>query len=240
MSQIDLSSPVGEIVAQRPQLSRVFEKLQIDYCCHGGTSLRDACLQQQLDPRDVVTQLETQNVPSDENRDWSTAPLTELCDHIEATHHAYLRRELPRLDLLVTKVVNAHADRHPKLHTLRAVFQSLQAELFPHMMKEEQILFPAIRQLEAATQQVSLPFGTVQNPIRMMEHEHDVAGTALSQLHNLTSGYQVPEDACNSYRAMIDGLQDLEIDLHQHIHKENNILFPRSAVREEQLGQETV
>jgi len=236
MSQFHLTSPVGEIVAERPELSRVFEDLQIDFCCHGAISLGDACQQRQLDPQEVVAKLEFQGVPAVENRDWSTASLTELCDHIEATHHAYLRQELPRLEQLIEKVVEAHADRHPKLRELRAAFLALQAELLPHMMKEEQILFPAIRQLEAASQPVSLPFGTVQNPIRMMEHEHDAAGTALCQLHNLTGGYQAPADACNAYRAMIDGLQSLEIDLHLHIHKENNILFPRSKVCEQALG----
>lgn len=235
MSQIDLASPVGELVAERPELSRVFEDLQIDYCCHGGISLSDACQQRQLDPQAVVTKLEAQVATVDDDRDWSTASLTELCDHIEATHHAYLRHELPRLDQVIKKVVNAHADRHPKLRDVLAVFQALQAEIFPHMMKEEQILFPAIRQLDAASHAVSLPFGTVRNPIRMMEQEHDVVGTALSQLHNLTRGYQVPADGCNTYRVMIDGLQNLELDLHQHIHKENNILFPRSRDREEAL-----
>jgi regulator of cell morphogenesis and NO signaling len=236
MSQIDLSSSVGVIVTQHPELSRVFEDLQIDYCCHGGISLNDACQQRQLDPQKVVEKLETHGVAAKENRDWSTASLTDLCDHIEATHHAFLRQELPRLEKMIEKVADAHADRHPELRSVGVAFQALQAELMPHMMKEEQILFPAIRQLEAATQPVSLPFGTVQNPIRMMEHEHDIAGTVLSQLHDLTGGYQIPKDACNTYRAMIDGLENLALDLHEHIHKENNILFPRSKVCEEKLG----
>lgn len=236
MSQNDLTRSVGQLVAERPALSRVFEELKIDYCCHGSNTLQEACELQDLDPNEVLTKLEPADGSTLESRDWQTAPLTELCDHIELTHHAYLRTELPRLEKLIAKVTDAHVDQHPELFKVQGVFQSLQAELVPHMMKEEQILFPAIRLLESSRQPVQLPFGTVRNPIRMMEHEHDVAGNALSQLRSLTSNYTLPEGVCNSYRAMLDGLRELELDLHQHIHKENNILFPRAAQREAALS----
>ena len=159
-----------------------------------------------------------------------------MCDHIEATHHALLRQELPRLKGLIDKVAAAHGDSHPELGELRQVFAALQAELEPHMFKEEQILFPAIRQLEQAAQQPNFPFGTVANPIRMMEHEHDTAGSALAKIRELTHHFQPPDDACNTYRVMLEALHALEQDMHQHIHKENNILFPRSQQLEASLG----
>ena len=158
--------------------------------------------------------------------------MTELCDHIEQTHHAYLRTELPRLGQMIDKVVNAHGASHPKLHEVQRVFAALCAELEPHMFKEERILFPAIRQLEQSAATPSFPFGTVANPINVMEHEHDNAGAALSELRTLTADYVPPDDACNTYRAMLDGLRELETNMHQHVHKENNILFPRAIEHE--------
>jgi regulator of cell morphogenesis and NO signaling len=129
---------------------------------------------------------------------------------------------------MVAKVVEAHGENHPELATVKEVFGSLKAELEPHMFKEEQVLFPAIRQLEQSADDPSFPFGTVANPIRMMEQEHDDAGYALSRLHTLTRDYKVPEGACNTYRAMLAGLRHLERDMHRHVHKENSILFPRA------------
>jgi regulator of cell morphogenesis and NO signaling len=164
----------------------------------------------------------------DPQRDWLNASLTELCDHIEQTHHEYLRAELPRLTAIIAKVADVHSQAHTELRELNEAFAALRAELQPHMQKEEQVLFPAIRQLEAADGEASFPFGSVANPIRMMEHEHDNAGDGLSRIRKITNDFAVPADACNTYLAMLDGLRELETDLHQHIHKENNILFPRS------------
>lgn len=237
MLEVDRNTPVGTLVAKDPSYARVFEELQIDYCCHGSTPLATACEQRQLDPEQVLRRLQGSGGSPPNTRNWAAAPLTELCDHIEQTHHAYLRKELPRLEQLIAKVAEVHGTRHPELRRVQAVFQELQAELVPHMMKEEQILFPAICRLEAASQPLSLPFGTVENPIRMMEHEHDVAGNALSRLREITNSYQIPRDACNSYCAMLQGLHDLELDLHLHIHKENNILFLRAKAREMELSR---
>ena len=224
-----LTNTVGDWVTQYPQTSRVFESLQIDYCCGGKTPLEAACRERGLDTSHVLEQLQHAigSVP-DSTEDWPTASLTALCDNIEQTHHTYLKSELPRLSEIITKVCNAHGDSHPELSRLADVFQSLRNELEPHMLKEEQVLFPAIRQLEAADGEASFPFGSVANPIRMMEQEHDNAGDGLSRIRKITNDFAVPEDACNTYIAMLDGLRELETDLHQHIHKENNILFPRS------------
>ncbi|MFO0903228.1 MAG: iron-sulfur cluster repair di-iron protein [Pirellulales bacterium] len=234
MSRLDLDSPVGQWVAERPNTSRVFEAFQIDYCCGGDKSLRQVCAERRLDTGDVLRQLdaaEADSVGASANR-WDLETLTALCDHIESNHHAYLKSELPRLQTMIAKVVGAHGASHPEMKEVASAFAALQAELVPHMFKEEQILFPAIRRLELANSGGSFPFGTVANPIRMMEHEHESAGDALSRIRRATGDYQIPHDACNTYRAMLDGLRRLELDLHEHIHKENNILFPRAIRRE--------
>jgi regulator of cell morphogenesis and NO signaling len=234
MTDVNLNSSVGNWVAAHPQTSRVFEALKIDYCCGGGKSLEQACWDRGLDPKRVIQQLEQSIKECEQSADnWLNTSLSELCDHIEQTHHAYLKDELPRLTEMVAKVVKAHGESHPELATAQEVFASLRAELEPHMFKEEQVLFPAIRQLEQSADDPEFPFGTVANPIRMMEQEHDDAGYALSRLQTLTRDFQVPKDACNTYRAMLARLRHLEGDMHRHVHKENSILFPRAIALEQ-------
>ncbi len=230
MTQIDFESTVGQLVIERPGRARVFERFGIDYCCGGKRALDEACRARQLDPQSVATALR-QSDEAAESRDetnWAAEPLDGLIANILDTHHAYLRRELPRLTQLVTKVRDVHGARHPELVEVADVFAGLRAELQAHMMKEEQILFPFISALAAGD---SGPghCGSVQNPIRVMEHEHDSAGAALARMRELTGDYATPADACNTYRALLGGLADLEADLHLHIHKENNILFPRAV-----------
>lgn len=161
--------------------------------------------------------------------------MTALIDHIEQVHHTYLRAELPRLRFLTSKVRTAHGGRHPELVEVERVFSALEAELASHMQKEEQVLFPMIRQLETSAVLPQFHCGSIGNPVFAMEREHDDAARGLATLRSLTDGYAPPEDACNSYRAMLDGLRELESDLHQHIHKENNVLFPRALGREGEL-----
>lgn len=234
MTKLDTDSTVGRWVVEHPCTARVFEALKIDYCCGGGSSLALACSQRHLDAEQVLAELNraVADAASGPEEDWTRLSASALCDHIEQTHHVYLRRELPRLTNLIEQVVAAHGERHPELSEVRFVFANLRGELEPHMMKEEQILFPAIRKLEAAPQPPHFPFGTVANPIHMMEHEHAVAGDALTRLRALTHDYHPPEDACNTYRVLLDSLQQLEADLHLHIHKENNILFPQAQALE--------
>lgn len=237
MSALDTATPVGDWVTHHPQTARVLEELQIDYCCGGDKSLANVCEKQGLDANVVTSRLNdaiAQNADSTQP-DWTKASPSELCDHIVTTHHAFLREELPRLTQLVEKVARVHGSNHPELDDVRVVYVELRAELESHMMKEEQVLFPAIQQLEQAASAPRFPFGTVASPIRMMEHEHDHAGDALRRIRELTANFTPPDDACNTYRVMLDGLQNLEADLHQHIHKENNILFPM-AQRLESAG----
>ena len=240
MSHQELQETIGQLVAKRPGLSRVFGELQIDYCCGGNRTLQDVCAELGLDTDAIVEKLRGASADKTDGPNCLEMSLSALCDHIEQTHHAYLKVELPRLGEMVDKVARVHGERIPSLLDVRKVFTALRAEMEQHMMKEEQVLFPAIRQIEKSSTPVQLPFGSVGNPIHCMIREHENAGEALSQLRELTAGYKPPHDACNTYRAMLDGLHELETDMHVHVHKENSILFPGAVARESQLAGATV
>ncbi len=233
MENLNGQNQVGQLVAEKPSRSRIFESFGIDYCCGGKSTLADACDRKGVGIDEVLSALAANEEIADSAVDNPSAmSLTDLADHIEATHHEYLRSELPRLDALVDKVVTVHGDKHEFLAKLQDTYKALVAELMPHMMKEEQILFPLIREIDQGGPSASSHCGSVNNPIRAMEHEHDNAGEALLQLRTITNGYAPPEGACNTFRAMLDGLAELEANTHEHIHKENNILFPRAAQAE--------
>ncbi len=222
---------IGQLAARRPEALRVLEQHGVDFCCGGDRSVQDACQLAGADPQAVLSEIDRAATASGGfgKDDWLGAPLTDLCNHIEQTHHQFLREQLPFLSDLFEKVIAVHGENHPELAEARDVFLQLRAELEPHMFKEEQILFPAVRKLEAARAAVPLPFGSVQNPIHVMQDEHASAGQALHRLRELTGGYQTPDDACQAYGSLLEILERLEADLHEHIHKENNILFPRAV-----------
>lgn len=230
MRTVNPDMTVGRVVVEHPVTARVFERLGIDYCCGGGRTLREACEKKGLELGNVLDQLAREPVGSGdgEQRDWSAASAAELMEHIESTHHAYLKRELPRLGRLVAKVAAVHGEAEPALQEVRDVFSRLAQELAEHMAKEERVLFPWIKLLEAGA---GAPAG-VTRPIAVMIHEHDDAGAALARLRELTRDYTPPPTACGSYRAMLAGLSELEADLHEHVHKENNILFPKATALE--------
>ena len=235
---LKINDPVGEWVTQHPATSRVFEQHGIDYCCGGGRPLEEACWAGRADAQSILAELlavvSNETCQSDES--FSSKSLTEMCDSIVETHHAYLKRELPRLTDLVEKVEAVHGEQHEWLSRLAKAYTQLRDELVPHMFKEEQILFPAIRTIEQSQAVPLFPFGSVDNPIRMMEHEHDVAGLALRDIRAASSEFTLPDGGCNTFRAMLDGLRELEADLHQHIHKENNVLFPQASRLAKQLS----
>jgi regulator of cell morphogenesis and NO signaling len=237
---LDLRTTVGDLVKERPTRSHVFEKLQIDYCCGGKLSLAEACKEQELDPQAVLEQLQAADAQPAPDEvpliDAEAMSLTDLANHIEQTHHAYLKTELPRLDAITQKVLEVHGSTDRRLADVRRAYVTLYEELVGHLMKEEQILFPMIRQLESVTAVPAFHCGSVANPIRQMEWEHGSAGRALAIINGFTDGFQPPEWACNTYRAMLDGLKQLEWDLHQHIHKENNVLFPKAIRLEAKLA----
>ena len=232
---------VRELALENPAATRVFEKLGIDYCCGGSRSLGEACTQANISIDEVLAQLEKSAATataSPADQDWKSAALADLIAHIKATHHVFIRTECPRIQALAAKVVGVHGKNHPELAEVQQIFTALTEELTVHLMKEEQILFPfVIRMEESAIAGEPAPpamFGTVMNPIGMMMREHDSAGDVLRSLRKVTNNYAVPADACVSYRTLYEALQGYEADLHQHIHKENNILFPRAAAMQSQ------
>ncbi|MBL7648032.1 MAG: iron-sulfur cluster repair di-iron protein [Candidatus Hydrogenedentes bacterium] len=234
MSTITATQSVGELVAAQPARSRVFEAFHIDYCCGGKRSLADACDKKGVSVDTVLDALVRADSlrASDAHLDAAAMPLDALCDHIVERHHDYLRRELPRLMQMADKVAKVHGDNDPRLEGVAETLRGLAGELEVHTMKEERVLFPVIRELARREGLPPMPFGTLANPIHAMEADHDGAGDGLARLADLTDDYTPPEWACNTYQALLDGLHDLEMDLHQHIHKENNVLFPRALEEE--------
>lgn len=221
---------VGQLVAERPRRAAIFEQLGIDYCCRGNRPLDEVCEERGIDPQRVLESLDADEAQRAElnEMDWQTAPLADLADHIQRQHHAYLRNELPRLDALLERVIEAHGQRHPELKLLRRVFRSLVNGLIPHMIKEECVVFPAIRRCERGDGRSAAAMAELRRAIRLMQGEHDDVGVKLSDMRDVCDDYQVPTDACRSWRALIAGLAALEADVHVHVHKENNILFPRA------------
>lgn len=230
-----LDRTVGNWVAERASRARVFERLGIDYCCGGKKPLQEVCREKNLDYDTVVSQLQDENLaPVQGERNWASASITDLCDHVEQTHHAYLKEELPRLAALATKVANRHGDKQPALVDMRNIFIAMKDELEAHMMKEERILFPLCRHLDVSGVSEAAQFGGIERPIEVMIREHEDAGDALVQIRRLADDYTCPPGACMSYQALFDALQQFERDMHEHVHKENNILFPK-AIRLEKL-----
>lgn len=232
---LDTAKTVREIAVEMPHATRVFEKLGIDYCCGGGKTLEQACAAANIGVSAVLESLNATTVP-DAGSDWNTASLAALVNHIVETHHNYVKSETPRIEALLAKVCSVHGGRHPELFEVQKMFRELGAELASHMMKEEQILFPYIVRAEQASAPgrppIAPPFGTVRNPIQMMIMEHDSAGDLLREIRSITQDYTPPADGCISYQTLYRALLEFEADLHQHIHLENNLLFPRAIAME--------
>lgn len=235
---IATTKTVGEIAAETPNATREFEKLGIDYCCGGSRTLGEVCAEAKISVDEVLARLEKSSAvtASGDSKDWQNQPLADLIAHITSTHHVFVREECPRIEALTAKVVGVHGKNHPELLQVQAVFSALTEELRVHLMKEEQVLFPYLVRLEesfvAGEPAPPAMFGPVVNPVRMMMQEHDSAGDALRTFRSVTNDYSVPADACISYRTLYQALQGFEADLHQHIHLENNILFPRAVAME--------
>jgi regulator of cell morphogenesis and NO signaling len=238
---ITATKTVRELAIEVPGATRVFEKLGIDYCCGGGQTLGAACAAAGLESDEVVRRLEaaSQAGPGPaEEKQWPEESLAALIDFILNKHHVFTAQELDRIQTLLTKVRSVHGERHRELLEIEGLFNSLKADLTLHMKKEEMILFPYIIELENAVaggrRAPSPMFGTVKNPVRMMRTEHDTAGEILRNIRKLSSDFAVPADACVSFQTLYEALEALEQDLHQHIHLENNMLFPRAEAIEDQ------
>ena len=220
MGQISGHETVGQLVVERPEASRVFGKLGIDFCCGGKRPIAEVCRDRGLALDEVLALLE-QEVPRSARSSWADAPLSELVSHIVERHHTFTRAELDRLGPMLDKVARVHGERHPEMVEVAALFRAFSADLMPHMRKEEAVLFPAIRQLEGGRE------APLAAPIACMRSEHEVAGSELARMRALTNGFSAPSGACNTFRAALAGLAELEADLHQHVHLENNVLFER-------------
>lgn len=243
MTEISTNEQLGHLAARLPQTRKKMEELGIDYCCGGELTLQQAAERVGLSTEDIIRDLQkTIKSGKDKHqyRNWPSEPLTKLADYIEHTHHPFMKKQLPRLEQLLLKTLNAHKEKHGKmLFSLSETFAALESEIELHLAKEEQILFPFIRQIDSFKQgqqnKPELHCGSVENPISQMEHEHDRAGEALKKMREITSGYKLPLDACNTFKELYYSLQELEADLHEHIHLENNILFPRAVKLEKNI-----
>jgi regulator of cell morphogenesis and NO signaling len=235
------SDKLGDLVNAHPQLTPTLERMQLDYCCGGHRSLAEACGEAGLDVGEAIDTLQSRAAES------SAAPSSlqalahatpsALADHIVQTHHTYLRGELPRLSELAERVMTVHGGRHPELADVRDTFAVLRADLEPHLDREEQILFPLVREIDAAARSGSSVNGELENPVSVLEDDHEQVGALLARLRELTHDFTAPTDGCASYRALYDGLHCLTDDTHLHVHKENNILFPAAIERERQLRE---
>ena len=233
----ELEKTLGELAVERPAAIAVFERHGLDYCCGGRRTLREACLAAGKDPGVVMAAIRAEALrpESADERNWASATMTELADHIEQTHHAFTRDVLGRLENVVPRVVAAHGESHPELHELAEVVKNLTEEMHDHMMREDRVVFPWLRRLERPTEIHGGPPWSVRRPISCMIHDHDDAGEALARIRELTGGYAPPSGACVTYRSMLGLLLDLEQDMHAHIHKENNILFPAGIMAEDRM-----
>lgn len=230
---------IGDIVSHDYRTASVFKKNRIDFCCNGNRTLEDASTKLRIDPYQIVNELnEVMQAKSDNNTDFTSWPLDLLTDYVEKKHHRYVKEKTQEITPFLAKIARVHGDRHPELHEVLSLFTDSADELARHMDKEEQILFPHIRSMIDAKSKgkvVSAPFGTIQNPIKVMMQEHDNEGDRFRKIEALTNGYTVPDDGCTTYSVTLAMLKEFEDDLHHHIHLENNILFPKSVILEAQF-----
>lgn len=214
---------VGELVAERPGRSRIFQAHKIDFCCQGTRTLREACERKHVSTDVIVAELEKE---LEDKTDTGPNPAEfapeALCEHIVETHHGFLRRELPRIDAMAERVATVHGGHTPSLVEVFQEFRKLAHELVTHTLKEEEEVFPAIVKLSRGESAAD----SLGAEVTAMMREHDDAGESLARLRELTGDYQPPPEACNTYRALFDGLKDLEEDMHRHVHLENTVLFP--------------
>ena len=231
---------IGELVAHHYRTAEVFNRHGIDFCCGGKKTLGKACTDKNIDWENLATELDqalqAPEMPSQNTEAWEPDFLAE---YIVQTHHRYLRDSFPPLREFTAKIAQVHGGRHPELKIVEKQVELLAADLLEHMQKEEVILFPYIAALCIAKRQHQqaphMPFGSVENPIGVMEQEHDYAGTLLENLRDLTQEFTPPEDACTTYRVAFAKLKELDEDLRWHVHLENNVLFPKAIMLEKML-----
>jgi len=234
------SQTLSEIVKNNFKAAAVFEKYNLDFCCKGNKFLATACEEKSVNESEILSELERIKAYQNSSINYEEWSLDFLIDYIVNTHHSYLRKMIPIISEHVNKVAAVHGQNHPELKEIARIFSVVYKDLKQHMMKEEEILFPHIKYLVKSkangTRFESPYFGTVQNPIRLMESEHQTAGDELFEIRRLSNSYKVPEDACNTFSVTFQELKEFEEDLHKHVHLENSILFPKSIQLEAELS----
>lgn len=233
---------VAELAIAMPAALSVLDHLGIDYCCNGQRSVMDACASRGITMDELLALIETEPKPAGE-RSWGSADMSAMIGFIVETHHRYTRSALSVLPSLARKVREVHGERRPELVSVEGLVKTIADQMLPHMLKEEQVLFPYVTAMEKALKEGTEPptpfFGTVRNPVRMMMLEHETVGEVFAEVRSVTESYALPEDACTSYRLLFERLVELETDLHRHVHMENNILFPRALEAETRVAAPT-
>lgn len=218
---------VGEVVATDFRTAEIFTELGIDFCCGGKFSILEACSDKKIEVKELFNRIEsvkqTSIAPSLNFNEWS---LTFLIDYIVNTHHKFVLKNLPDLVFYTQKIATVHGDHHPELVQVAGLFSKINDELLQHLRNEEEVLFPAVKQLDFGSSNKAA--ATVKSEISRMFDEHDFAGGAMDEINRITAGYKVPEDGCNTYKVAFSLLKEFEDDLHIHVHLENNILFPKA------------
>ncbi len=240
MMTITRETKLKDVVLNHPAAAPVLEKAGLDYCCGGKQTVGEACLHAGMPAEELLARLrEAAKDAAPETQTWTSAPLADVTRHILEKHHAYVRAALPRIEQLLGKVAEKHGERHPELAKIRESFHQLGRELTQHMQKEEFILFPYLEILSAASEAGEQPeapfFGTVQNPVAAMLKEHDSAGEFINEISRLSAGYTAPAEACTTYELLYRELAEFDHDLRQHVHLENNVLFPRAVEMEQKI-----
>lgn len=237
--QIHKDTKIGEIVAHNYHTARVFEEHGLDFCCGGKKSVEAACAEKGVDTEKLLAELESLDSSKPTSAHFDKWEADFLADYIINNHHSYVNNSVSTIEHRLQKVVSAHGEKHPELAVLQGVFTELKEELLEHMAKEEKMLFPYIKKMSFALknsiEMPAAPFGTVGNPIKVMESEHDNARLLVKKINMLTEAYNPPQDACTGYTVLYSELREFEEDLHMHIHLENNVLFPKAKELEEKL-----
>ncbi len=238
---IQKENKIGEVVAGNFHTAKIFESHGLDFCCGGKKSIEDACREKGVDTEKLLTELEKTNESNTSATHFQNWEADFLADYIINNHHSYVTNSISTIEHHLQKVVSAHGERHPEVAEIETLFTELKDELLNHMAKEEKMLFPYIKKMNIAlknTLEMPVPpFGSVDNPIKVMETEHDNAGLLTKKISALTNNYIPPNDACATFRVLYSELEDFENDLHTHIHLENNILFPKAKELEAKLNR---
>jgi regulator of cell morphogenesis and NO signaling len=235
-----LELSLSEIVKNDFHAAAVFEKFNLDFCCRGNKTISETCKIKGINSEEVINELQSlqSNNEMFESK-YTEWDLSFLIDYIINNHHEYVRRMIPVISMHLDKVASVHGKNHPEMNEVKEKYNVVYKDLKQHMLKEEQILFPYIKQMVKANKEESKSeppfFGTVKNPITMMKNEHQAAGDEMYDIRNLTNNYNPPEDACSTFKVLLKELKEFEEDLHKHVHLENNILFPKSIILEEEL-----